>query len=73
MFAPSIVTKEMHIKMPPIVPSQVFLGEIFVKGVFPIKDPTKYAAVSFIQIEKIIPQGINGENNWLPSIVCVPR
>ncbi len=44
-------------KAPPMVPSQVFFGEIFEKGVLPINDPTIYAIVSFIQIEKIIPQG----------------
>ena len=32
---------------PPIVPSQVFLGEIGDKGVLPMSDPTRYAMVSF--------------------------
>ena len=38
---------------PPMVPSHVFLGDIFVSGVFPIKEPTIYAIVSFIQIDAI--------------------
>ena len=43
---------------PPIVPSHVFFGDIFEKGVLPMNEPTIYAMVSFIQIEKIIAQGI---------------
>jgi hypothetical protein len=39
--------------IPPIVPSQVFLGEIFVICVLPIKEPTIYAMVSLIHKEKI--------------------
>ena len=52
---------KIHNKPPPIVPSQVFLGDIFEKGVFPINEPTKYAEVSFIQIENKIAHGNNGE------------
>lgn len=46
---------------PPNVPSHVFFGDIFEKGVFPIIDPTRYAMVSFIQSEKIMAQGNNEE------------
>jgi len=51
----------IHSNAPPIVPSQVFLGDILEKGVLPMNDPTKYAMVSFIQMENIIPQGSKGE------------
>ena len=44
--------------IPPIVPSQVFFGEIFDNGVLPIIDPTMYAIVSLIHREKIISSGI---------------
>jgi hypothetical protein len=56
----------MQSNAPPIVPSHVFLGEIFDKGVLPINEPTIYAIVSLIQIENIIPQGIT--NNKLSFI-----
>src|ERR1700741_1213945 len=49
--------------IPPIVPSQVFLGDTFVKGVFPMIDPTMYAIVSLIQIEKTIIGGITLVNS----------
>ena len=44
--------------IPPIVPSQVFFGEIFDIGVLPIKEPTIYAIVSLIHKEKIKTSGI---------------
>ena len=50
-----IVTQRMA---PPMVPSQVFFVDIFENGVLPTNEPTKYAMVSFIQIEKIIPHGM---------------
>lgn len=34
----------------PIKPSHVFLGESFIKGVRPKKNPKKYAAISLITI-----------------------
>src|SRR4051794_10497516 len=43
---------------PPIVPSHVFLGEIEESEVLPIKEPTIYAMVSFIQIEATSIKGI---------------
>jgi hypothetical protein len=40
------------------VPSHVFFGDIFDKGVLPINEPTIYAMVSFTHKEKIITQGM---------------
>ena len=49
-----IITLKM---IPPRVPSQVFFGEVFESCVFPNKEPTTYAIVSLIQIEKTIKHG----------------
>jgi phytoene dehydrogenase-like protein len=51
-----VTSAELRIT-PPMVPSQVFLGEIGESGVFPIREPTIYAIVSLIHIEAMTTNG----------------
>src|ERR1035437_2702836 len=48
----------MQSNPPPMVPSHVFLGDIFDKGCLPINEPTMYCMVSLIHKENIIPHGM---------------
>jgi hypothetical protein len=49
----------------PINPSHVFFGESLIKGVFPKKNPKKYAATSLIAINEA------GRRNLQKRHLCV--
>lgn len=58
---PRAVISTIHNTIPPMVPSQVFLGDMGEKGVLPIRLPEMYAMVSLIHMAKIVRTGKSGE------------